>query len=216
MRPVEHALRFLSESPDFMELRSEEGWRLDIRYASENNFVGRNLYGEFRRAFLHVVAGEMLLRAREFLHRARPDLQFVIYDALRPVSIQRILWAAVVGTANEMYIASPERGSLHNYGFAVDLGLVTVAGGGLATEVISSGTALDMGAGYDDFRPVAQPQLEQEHLLRGELTHEQVANRRVLREAMVRAGFVQLPHEWWHFDALSRDQVRARGYRMVE
>ena len=50
---------------------------------------------------------------------------------------------------------------------------------------------------------------------RGEVTAEQLKNRHLLRDVMHAAGFTQLAHEWWHFDALTRDEARA-SYRIVE
>jgi D-alanyl-D-alanine dipeptidase len=37
----------------------------------------------------------------------------------------------------------------------------------------------------------------------------------VLRQVMTHAGFLQLPHEWWHFDALPREEIRS-GFRLIE
>jgi D-alanyl-D-alanine dipeptidase len=123
---------------------------------------------------------------------------------LRPRSIQRVLWSHVVGTEGEKYIANPDLGSLHNFGFAVDLSVLD-----------EYGQELDMGAGFDDFRPVAQPQLEQEFLKEGRLSPRHIQNRLVLRDAMQEAQFAQLAHEWWHFDALAKAEVRQK-FQIVE
>jgi D-alanyl-D-alanine dipeptidase len=32
---------------------------------------------------------------------------------------------------------------------------------------------------------------------------------------MVGAGFIQLPHEWWHYDALPKLEVK-KNYRILE
>ncbi len=107
-------------------------------------------------------------------------------------------------TPGEKYIAKPEPGSLHNFGFAVDL-----------TVLDERGRELDMGAGYDDFRDIAQPQLEAKFISSGELTREHFRNRMTLRSVMETAGFAQLAHEWWHFDALPKAEVKDR-FRIVE
>jgi len=83
------------------------------------------------------------------------------------------------------------------------------------TIVDATGAELDMGTPFDDFRPVAQPMLEQEYLESGDLSEAQLANRRLLRRVMEKAGFQQLPIEWWHYDALPKDQVTAH-YAIVE
>ncbi|RYZ97756.1 MAG: peptidase M15, partial [Proteobacteria bacterium] len=78
-----------------------------------------------------------------------------------------------------------------------------------------NGNELDMGTGFDDLSPLAEPRREAEFLLNAELSLAQVANRKILRAVMEEAGFLQLPHEWWHFDALPAVDVRAQ-YRRVE
>ncbi len=198
------SIRFLSNNRDFVELHEGDGLRIDLRYASRNNFVGHDMYGPFRQAFLHRIAAAKLSDAFRFLRQEQPTYGFIIYDALRPRSVQRILWEHVRGTENEMYIANPENGSLHNFGFAVDLSIID-----------GSGQELDMGAGYDDFRPIAQPRLEEKFASDGSLSPAQIENRQILRRAMEKAGFTQLPHEWWHFDAMPRASVREQ-YQIVE
>jgi zinc D-Ala-D-Ala dipeptidase len=197
MASITESLNFLMSSSDFVELREGPEFKIDLRYGTTNNFVGVNMYGPFNKAFLHKIAGEKLFSALYHLRAAHPGYKFLIFDALRPRSIQRILWSHVEGTPGEKYIARPEPGSLHNFGFAVDLSVLD-----------SSGRELDMGAGYDDFRDIAQPQLEARFVASGELTAKHIENRKILRSAMEAAGFTQLPHEWWHFDALPKAEVK--------
>lgn len=198
------SLNFLLSSKDFVELKAGSGIRIDLRYASANNFVGYDMYGPFRKAFLHTIAAEKFFAALDRLQKAHPGYGFVVFDALRPRSIQRILWDNVKGTENQRYIGNPDRGSLHNFGFAVDLSVMD-----------RNGTELDMGAGFDDFRPIAQPQLEDRFLKDGALSKRQHQNRLILRTAMESSGFTQLPHEWWHFDAMAGAEVRSR-FQIVE
>jgi D-alanyl-D-alanine dipeptidase len=66
-----------------------------------------------------------------------------------------------------------------------------------------------MGASMDYLGPLAQPRLEREHLDRGLLTPEQVANWLLLREVMTGAGFRVLAIEWWHFEAWDVRYVRS-------
>lgn len=205
----ESSLQFLLSSDDFVELKDGADFSIDLRYATQNNFVGLNMYGPFNRAFLHRIAAEKLMTARAWLRANFPSYSFIVFDALRPRSVQRILWSHVEGTEGELYIANPDQGSLHNFGFAIDLSLTE------ATGALGKPGEMDMGAGYDDFRPIAQPQLEAQFLATGELTETHLANRKILREAMAAGGFVQLPHEWWHFDALPKEEVRRR-FSIVE
>ena len=198
------ALEYLRQHADFTDLHQGGRYLIDLRYNGPNNFVGRDLYGEFNRAYLHREAATKLERAADLLTAWRADHRFVIFDALRPRSVQRVLWDEVVGTPNEQFLANPDLGSLHNYGFAVDLSIVDGAG-----------RELDMGAGFDEFTARAQPKFEDQCLGAGEVTEAQLRDRHVLRDVMAAAGFKQLAHEWWHFDALTRDQARA-SFKIVE
>jgi zinc D-Ala-D-Ala dipeptidase len=195
------SLNFILQSSDFVELQNATDLKIDLRYAGLNNFAGINFYGPFNRAFLHKITALKLDKARASLPSG---YKLIIYDALRPRSIQRVLWKTVAGTVGEKYFADPELGSLHSFGFAVDLSLLD-----------PQGQELDMGAGFDDFREIAQPKFEQKFLREGALTQQQVNNRLQLRGIMESAGFIQLPNEWWHFDALSKSEVRA-NYPIVE
>ncbi len=190
--------------PGYVELGPADGLLVDLRYATTNNVLGRNLYGAFDRLLLHAVAADKLRGAVRLLAEAAPDRRLLVFDGLRPNRIQRLFWAAVVGTPQQPYVADPAIGSLHSFGFAVDLTLASVAG-----------AELDMGTPFDDFTPLAEPQRETDFLAQGRLTEEQVANRRLLRRVMEGAGFLSLPIEWWHFDALPGETVRYR-YRLVE
>ncbi len=198
------SLAFVSSSHDYVEIKNSAGVALDLRYATTNNFTGHDLYGVYNRAFLHKLAAEKLERAAASLHARHPQYKLVIFDALRPRSVQYLLWGHVKGTDQQKYVANPQGGSIHNYGFAVDLSILD-----------ETGKELDMGTPFDDFRPLAQPRLEQKFLEAHQLTEQQLENRRLLRSVMEDAGFIQLPIEWWHFDALPKDEVK-KHYSIVE
>jgi D-alanyl-D-alanine dipeptidase len=198
------SLNFVLQSRDFVELTDAADLKIDLRYAGVNNFAGINFYGEFNRAFLHKITVEKLAHARKTLAERHPDFKFIVFDALRPRSVQRVLWSKVAGTEGQKYFANPDLGSLHSFGFAIDLSLLD-----------ASGRELDMGAGFDDFREIAQPRFEDRFLREGRLTAEQISNRKILRATMEAAGFIQLPNEWWHFDALPKTEVRT-NYQIVE
>jgi D-alanyl-D-alanine dipeptidase len=188
----------------FVDMSEAEGIVLDLRYATTNNFLGRNIYGGFDRLLLHAIAAAKLEAAAADLMDRRPDLRLLVFDGLRPNRVQRIFWEIVRGTDQQRYVGDPAIGSVHGFGFAVDLSLVG-----------QDGDELDMGTPFDDFTPLAEPCREAEFLASGALTREQVDNRRLLRGVMERAGFIALPIEWWHFDALPAAEVRAR-YGLVE
>jgi D-alanyl-D-alanine dipeptidase len=62
---------------------------------------------------------------------------------------------------------------------------------------------------------LSHPALEEGFVLAGRLTEAQVANRRLLREAMLAAGFLGIKTEWWHFDCGDRDVVRRTFQRVL-
>jgi len=193
----------IAASPDFRHLSSIAGIRVDLRYATSNNFVGRDLYSPYDCAWLHVEAAAALERVVAWLASRRPDLTPLVLDALRPQRVQQQLWDALEGTELRLYLANPARGSIHSYGMALDLTLVD-----------ADGVELDMGTGFDDMTELSHPALEEGFVLAGELSEQQLANRRLLREAMLQAGFLGINTEWWHFDCGDRELVRAT-YRRV-
>ena len=191
------------QHPDFRALASLPGVVVDLRYASERNFVGRNLYGDADCAWLHREAADGLQRALETLARSHPHLRLVVLDALRPHRVQEALWAHLEGTDLRQYLADPARGSIHSYGMAVDVTLLQ-----------PDGSELDMGTGFDALSIVSHPQHEVEHLQQGLLTPAHIANRQVLRHLMVGSGFQGISTEWWHFDFGDRDRVRREFVRV--
>jgi len=194
----------VAASLEFRHLDSIAGIRVDLRYASANNFVGRDLYAPFDCAWLHVQAAEALERVVAWLKARHPDLTPLVLDALRPQRVQQQLWDALDGTGLRLYLADPARGSIHSYGMALDLTLVD-----------ADGVELDMGTGFDDMTELSHPALEEGFARAGELSAEQVANRRLLREAMLQAGFLAIRTEWWHFDCGDRELVRSTFRRVL-
>lgn len=194
----------IAGSPDFRHLSTIAGIQVDLRYASANNFVGRDLYSPFDCAWLHVEAAWALEKMVEWLARRRPGFTPLVLDALRPQRVQQQLWDALAGTELQMYLANPQRGSIHSYGMALDI-----------TILDEQGRELDMGTGFDDMTELSHPALEEGFLVAGQLTDAQVANRRLLREAMQHAGFVGINTEWWHFDCGNRDLVRQTFRRVL-
>lgn len=174
-------------------------------YATPENFTGKVLYTDLRRAYLLPEAARMLYRASECLRRERPGLRLLIYDAARPMSVQREMWNLVKGTPQYIYVSNPANGGgLHNYGAAVDL---TLADGNSAP--------LPMGTPFDYFGQEAHIDREDELVAQGRITQQELDNRLLLRKVMRQAGFRPLCSEWWHFNAMTRAEARER-YRAVE
>ena len=150
---------------------------LDIRYATKDNLPGRPLY-PFAAAFLRRTAAEKLVKAAADLRAKK--LRLVIYDAYRPLSVQKALWAA---KPDARYVADPAKGSSHNRAGAVDLGLAD-----------ETGKALPMPSSFDEFVPQAH---------HGAAGVSPVARRnaKILKRALETAGFQSLREEWWHYRA---------------
>jgi D-alanyl-D-alanine dipeptidase len=193
--------------PDLVDAASlVPGLRVELKYATEDNFLGRNVYGDLKSCYLHTEAAHMLAKAQGLLAKERPGFHLHVYDCARPRRVQLEMWARVKGTAKEPYVANPfgKTGSIHNYGGAVDLTLDD-----------ARGKPLDMGTPFDYFGDLAHVDQEQILVARHRLTKDQVVNRQLLRHVMTGAGFLPLREEWWHFNSASAADTRKR-YRIIE
>ena len=180
--------------------------RVDLKYSTTDNFLHADVYGELTHAYLQPEVAKMLSAAWNNLQAADTSLTFVVYDAVRPLSIQQKMWEILQMPLGEKekYLSNPKNGSIHNYGAAVDISLIKL-----------TGEPVDMGTPFDFFGPLAEPQLESSMLRSGQLTTTQLRNRMLLRTAMEKAGFRQLPTEWWHYNACSREEAKVR-WKVVE
>ncbi len=183
--------------PDFRSLPGIAGIAIDLRYASENNFVGRPLYGGWDCAYLRREAAAGLESAVAWLARKRPGYQMLVLDALRPQRAQETLWAELAGTPLESYLAHPARGSIHSFGMALDVTLID-----------PQGRECDMGTAFDSMSELSHPEFEAQHLALGLISAAQLTERGWLRAAMREAGFHAISTEWWHFDFGDRVAVR--------
>ena len=180
---------------------------VDLRYSSKNNFLKKDIYGDLEDCFLRKEPAEMLCLANKHLKESYPELRLLVFDGLRTRSVQKKLWDAldtISLSERTQFVADPEKGSIHNYGAAVDL-----------TLSLENGLELDMGTNYDHFGELAFPALEDSLLALGKLTDKQIGNRRILREVMTKAGFSTIDSEWWHFDAFSYNETKNK-YKIVE
>lgn len=200
----DHLAEELARNSTLTDVSSWPGLELDVRYATSNNFTGNNVYGSFESCFLHSKAADMLKRALASLKAQKPAWKLRVFDCLRPRRAQKILWEMVAGTPEERYVLNPKLGSVHNYGFAMDVSLSDEAG-----------DEVDMGTSYDFFGPLAEPRYEASFVKKGKLSKKQLANRLILRSAMKAGGFIPISNEWWHFDGLPGAEVRAK-YKIVE
>ena len=168
-----------SATPDLVEL--DPSIRLDIRYATADNFLHAPVYDQ-PRAFLQRPVAEALLRVDRALRATGFALR--VHDAYRPWWVTRVFWD-VTAPADRDYVADPAKGSVHNRGCAVDVDLLG-----------PGGAPLPMPSAYDEMSVKS-------HAAYAGGDAQARANRDLLRAAMAREGFTVLKEEWWHFDHAS-------------
>ncbi len=156
--------------------------RLDIRYATVNNFTKVQLYQQ-PRCILRSAIAQQLAQVQADLEKDGFGLK--VFDCYRPLSVQRKMWELC---PDGRYVANPARGSRHNRGAAVDLTLVDRQG----REVV-------MPTDFDDFT-------EQAWRTSKDSSAEAQENSQRLERAMVKRGFVPLETEWWHYDGPGWEQ----------
>jgi serine beta-lactamase-like protein LACTB len=167
--------------PQLIELRLfDDTIKTDLRYASDNNFMGTALYPESAKSYLQEPAANALVKANKAL--AAKGYGLWVFDAYRPWSVTKMFWEATPERLRT-FVADPSKGSRHNRGCAVDLTLYD----------LKTGKPIDMVSGFDEFSDRAYP-----NYWGG--TSRQRWHRELLRRTMEDAGFSVYEAEWWHFD----------------
>jgi len=166
--------------PDLVELvKLDDTIKLDIRYATTNNFLSTPFY-QSAKAFLQRPAAEALVRVHEKL--ADQGYGLLIHDGYRPWNVTKMFWEATPD-AQRIFVADPSKGSRHNRGCAVDLTLYDR----------KTGKPIEMAGGYDEMSDRSYPEYPGG-------TSLQRWHRDLLRAAMEAEGFTVYEAEWWHFD----------------
>jgi len=153
------------------------GIQYDLRYATSDNFMHKQLYKNGSSTFLRLPAARALVKVQQELDKK--DLSLKIWDAYRPYSITVMMWNMI---KDERYVADPKKGSGHNRGLAVDLTIIDK----------TTGVELNMGTGFDSFSDTAHQDFRN-------LSPDILRNRDLLRTSMEKYGFKALETEWWHF-----------------
>ena len=164
-------------------LPSKSGIKLDIRYATHNNFMGRQMYTQAR-AFARLPVYNALIQIEHDL--SKQGLGLKIFDGYRPYSVTVKFYEMAKDTT---FVADPRKGSRHNRGCAIDLTLID----------LKTGKELEMPTGYDSFSAAAAANYE----LAGVAASK---NRQILQTVMLAHGFQIFPSEWWHFDFIGWDK----------
>jgi zinc D-Ala-D-Ala dipeptidase len=177
-KPPEESGNF--KQTDLVELvKLDSTIKLDIRYATNNNLTGRQVYTEAR-AFLQRPAAEALVKINASLKPLGYGL--LVFDGYRPWSVTKLFWD-ITSEENKKFVADPKKGSRHNRGCAVDLSLYDLA----------TGKEIEMTGVYDEMSERSYPDYKGG-------TDEQRKMRDLLRSKMEANGFTVYPYEWWHFD----------------
>lgn len=175
--PVENGEFLSADLVELVDLYSE--FKLDIKYATKDNFMGEQMYPEAR-AFLQRPAAEALINVAQQLK----ELWFgiIVYDAYRPWFVTKMFWDSTP-ESQKNFVADPNKWSRHNRGGAVDVGLYD----------LQSGEIVEMISGFDEFSERAYPNYP------GGTTKARW-NKDILIFYMEKNGFTVNDDERWHFD----------------
>lgn len=170
----------------------------------DKNYFRANFYSGLNKAYFREEIALKLANAQRILKSKHPSYSLLVMDATRPRSVSALMYKKMKGTKFEKYVANPQKGSMHNYGIAVDI-----------TIIDDNGEHIDMG-----FTPFYKSDF---HLywqfikmkLSSNLSSNQKANRELLSQIMQQAGFKPLNFEWWHFNGLPKNVARKK-YHIIE
>jgi D-alanyl-D-alanine dipeptidase len=163
------------DTTKWKELTASDGFVIDIKYATTDNFVKEKIY-PCARFFLRPKVADALLLVNKELKTQGYRLK--LFDGYRPRPAQQNLWDKV---PDPNYVAPPSKGSMHNRGVAVDLTITDM-----------TGKEFNMGTPYDFFGPQA-------HHDYTNLPKEVLQIRTKLKAVMEKHGFQSIRTEWWHY-----------------
>jgi CubicO group peptidase (beta-lactamase class C family)/D-alanyl-D-alanine dipeptidase len=173
----------------------DDSIRLDLRYATTNNFLSVPLYTSAR-AFMQRPAAEALVRVHRRL--AERGYGLLIHDAYRPWYVTKMFWDATPAKQH-VFVADPAKGSRHNRGCAVDLTLFER----------QTDKPVAMAGGFDEMSDRSYPEYPGG-------TSRQRWHRDLLRRAMETEGFTVYEAEWWHFDYRDWEKYRINNLTFEE
>ena len=179
------SIDLVHESTDYVKDTIPQGWkeikedsllRLDLRYASKDNFTSKPIYNCPRCFLRPEVQGKLM----EFANHLNSHFDFglIIYDCYRPRPYQKKLWDIM---PDPRFVTHPDKGSMHTRGMAIDIGLIN-----------SNGELLDMGTPFDHFGP-------QSFHSATDISEQAISNRKLLKEEISKFGFKPITSEWWHY-----------------
>jgi len=170
---------------------------------SDKNYFRENYYNGLNKAYLRKEVANKLSLAQKYLKSKFPEYSILIMDAARPRSVSQLMYDKMKGTKFEKFVANPEKGSMHNYGIALDV-----------TIVDANDKEIDMG-----FTPFYKNNLSiywgYAKFKMFDLSEPQKQNRSLLSNVMKKAGFLPLSYEWWHFNGMPKKEARKK-YKIIE
>ena len=196
---------------------------VDLKYSTVDNFVGVDMYGDLERAYFEQGFADRVVEAQRILQSKHPEYTLLIYDAARPISVQRAMRKVVEGTQFENFVADGTKGGRHNYGVAVDLTIATL-----------DGIPLDMGVPFDTLTEAASVKGTPDNsdpstrtvavyrsyimnmVKRGLISLEAANNRILLIEVMHEAGLYPYRREWWHFEEIISITATRKQYKLLD
>lgn len=169
--------------------------RVVLHYSTSQNFLNKPIYKGLKDCYLPCEVAIKLCNAEYLLNSKFPNYHIIVFDAVRPLHVQKQMWEELKMPVEEKinYLAHPNDLSLHNYGAAVDVGIIG-----------DNDVLLDMGTPFDFFGELSEPKREKEFLNNGQLSNVALTNRLLLRDIMTQAGFTTITSEWWHFNATNK------------
>jgi len=180
--------------------------RVCLIYSTSQNFLNKPIYSSLSKCYLPCDVAIKLCNAQYLLKEKFPEYNIIVFDAVRPLHIQKQMWEELkLPTEQKInYLAHPNDLSLHNYGAAVDVGIIG-----------NNNILLDMGSPFDYFGELSEPKRETQLYKQNKLSKNALANRLLLRLVMTRSGFRPITSEWWHFNATTKVNA-AKKYNLIE
>lgn len=168
----------------------------EIRYFSNNNFIGTRIngYKAPQAIFTHTAAAALKKVSEEL---AGKGYLLRIYDAYRPQQAVShfVTWSQDSSdqAMKQQYYPKLDKRNLFKLGFiAKKSGHSRGSTIDLTLAYHQTGTLVDMGSPYDFFGEISYYNTTL-------ISKTQHANRKILRDAMVKHGFKPYAKEWWHF-----------------
>lgn len=169
-----------------------------------NNIFAENFYNSLNKCYLQKEVALKLKKAQKILKDKYPRYSIIMMDCTRPRSVSWKMYNKLKNTPFEKYVANPVKGSMHNFGAAVDVAIVD-----------ENNKLLDFGINpfYKGKIKLGYEYIK--HKILPKLTNEQIKNRKLLKDIMEKADFRSIKLEWWHFNGFSKNTIRKK-YKIIE